>query len=131
MKSKVLWTVAIVLIVVLVLALPLLFRFTGLGWRGGMMGGRGMMGGYFFPFGFLWMGIMLIVPLAVLVLVVAGGVALGNSLTRTGNSAPPPAVTTPATPAAPAVTSGRTCGNCGKPAQADWNTCPYCGNALG
>jgi uncharacterized membrane protein len=124
MKSTVLWVIAIVLIVVLVVALPLLFRFTGLGGYGGMMGRGGMMGGYFFPFGFLWMGIMLIVPLTVLVLVIAGGVALGNSLTRTDRPAPPPVLTTPA------VTSGRTCGNCGKPAQADWNTCPYCGNAL-
>jgi len=132
MKSTVLWIIAIVLIVVLVLALPFLFRFAGLGWYGGMMGGRGMMGGHyglFFPFGFLWMGVMLLLPLAVLVLLVMGGVALVNSLTRTGKSAPPPAAT-PSAMTPPAVTSGRTCSNCGKPAQVDWNTCPYCGSPL-
>src|SRR5574341_1119640 len=128
MKSTVLWIIAIVLIVVLVLALPVLFRFTGLGWSGGMMGRGGMMGGhfgYFFPLGFLWMGLMLLSPLALLVLIVLGGVALVSSLTRANKPAP-----APATPVTPAVTSGRTCSNCGKPAQADWNTCPYCGNPL-
>ena len=125
MKPKVLWTIVIVLIVVLVLALPLLFRFAGTGWHVGMMGRGGVLGGrfgYFFPLGFLWMGLMMLSPVALLVLIVLGGVALVNSLTRTSNPAPPPVT--------PAVTSGRTCGNCGKPAQADWNTCPYCGNSL-
>jgi hypothetical protein len=125
MKSTVLWIIAIVLIVVLVLALPFVFRFTGLGWRVGMMGrGFPMDGhfGYFFPLGYLWMGLMMLTPVALLVLIIMGGVALVNSLTRTSK---------PATPAdTPAVTSGRTCSNCGKPAQADWNTCPYCGNSL-
>jgi hypothetical protein len=125
MKSTVLWIIAIVLIVVLVLALPLLFRFTGLGWYGGMMGRGGMLGGhfgYFFPLGYLWMGLMMLSPVALLVLIVLGGIALVNSLTRTSTPAPPPAT--------PVIASGRTCGSCGKPAQADWNTCPYCGNAL-
>jgi hypothetical protein len=125
MKSTVLWIIAIVLIVVLVLGLPLLFRFTGLGWYGGMMGRGGMLGGhfgYFFPLGFLWMGLMMLAPVALLVLIIMGGVALVNSLTRTSSPATPPVT--------PAVMSGRTCGNCGKPAQTDWNTCPYCGNPL-
>ena len=122
MRSKILWIVAILLIVVLALGLPLLYRFTGFGWYGGMMGRGGTWGGhmgYFFPLGYLWMGLMMLTPVALLVLLVLGGVALVNSLTRTSQPAPPMA-----------VTSGRTCSNCGKPAQADWNTCPYCGNAL-
>jgi len=125
MKSKVLWIIAIVLIVVVVLALPVLFRFAGSGWYGGMMGRGGMMRGhfgYFFPLGYLWMGLMMLSPVALLVLIVLGGVALVSSMTRTSHPAPPPS--------APAVTSGRSCANCGKPAQADWNTCPYCGNPL-
>ena len=128
MKSKVLWIIAIVLIVVVVLALPLLFRFAGPGWRVGMMGRAFPVErhfGYFFPLGFLWMGLMMLSPVALLVLIVLGGVALVNSMTRTSNPAPSPAAS-----AAPAGTSGRTCANCGKPAQADWNTCPYCGNPL-
>ena len=28
------------------------------------------------------------------------------------------------------ISGGRTCAHCGKPAQADWTTCPYCGSAL-
>jgi hypothetical protein len=123
MRSTVLWIIAILLIVVLVLGLPLLSRFTGLGWYGGMMGRGGVWGGHmgtFFPLGYLWMGLMMLTPVAVLVLLILGGVALVNSLTRTSQTAPPPA-----------VTSGRTCSNCGKTAQADWNTCPYCGNPLG
>jgi len=125
MKSRVFWIIAIVLLVVLVLALPLLFRFAGLGWYGGMMGrGLPMEGhyGFFFPLGYLWMGLMMLSPVALLVLIVLGGVALVNSLTHTEKPVPPQAT--------PGVTSGRACGNCGKPAQADWNTCPYCGNPL-
>ena len=122
MRSTVLWIVAILLIVVLALGLPLLYRFTGLGWYGGMMGRGGAWGGhmgYFFPLGTLWMGLMMLTPVAVLVLLVLGGVALVNSLNRPSQPAPPPV-----------VPSGRACSNCGKPAQADWNSCPYCGNAL-
>jgi uncharacterized membrane protein len=122
MKSAIAWIAVAVLIVVLLVGLPILFRFTGLGWYGGMWDGRGMMGGhygYFFPLGFLWMGLMMLAPVAVLVLLVIGGVALANNLTRTN----PPT-------SQPAAASSRTCGNCGKPAQADWNNCPYCGNAL-
>ncbi len=88
---------------------------------GGMMGrGYGfqhpMMYGFgFFPFGiFMW-----IIPLAVLGLAIYGFIAL---LKRR------PASTAPAevTPAVPTPS----CSNCGKPAQGDWKTCPYCGHSL-
>lgn len=61
--------------------------------------------------------------LGVIVLVIVGIVALVNALVR-GNrpiqTNPPAQMTTPT----------RTCSNCGKPAQDDWKTCPYCGNPL-
>jgi hypothetical protein len=122
MRSKLGWIFAAILLLVLVVALPLVFRFAGWGWRGGMMGGRGFMephAGFFFPMGFLGMGFAMLLPAAFLVLLVLGGVALVNSLARP--SLPSPQPPTP---------SGRTCPNCGKPAQMDWTHCPYCGNAL-
>ena len=61
--------------------------------------------------------------LGVLVLVIVGIVALVNALVR-GNR--PIQTTQPAQMTAPT----RTCSNCGKPAQEDWKTCPYCGNPL-
>jgi hypothetical protein len=54
-------------------------------------------------------------PLGVLFLLVLGAVALVNGITRQAML-----------PAAPE----RKCANCGKPAQADWTTCPYCGKSL-
>ncbi len=124
MKSNLGWIVAIVLLVVILLAIPALGLFGGWGgysgW-GGMMGGRGMMGnyGYFFPMGFLWGLFMLAIPIGVIVLVVLGIVSLIAYLTRSSKSE-----------AQTIISASRTCPNCGKPAQADWNTCPYCGTSL-
>jgi uncharacterized membrane protein len=61
--------------------------------------------------------------LGVLLLVIVGIVALVTALTRSNR-----AVQT--TPPAQITTPSRTCSNCGKPAQDDWKTCPYCGNPL-
>jgi hypothetical protein len=61
--------------------------------------------------------------LGVVVLVIVGIVALINALkqnNKTIQSTPPAEIAAPA----------RTCSNCGKPAQEDWKTCPYCGNPL-
>ncbi len=87
----------------------------------GWMHGYGMMGsgaGWLFPFGGLFMGAMMLIPILIVLALVAGGVWLLGSLTRpAGSTAPPPP-------------AGRACPNCGRAAQADWNTCPYCGGPL-
>ena len=67
--------------------------------------------------------------LGMFVLVIVGIVALVNAVMR-GNR---PAQMTPPTQmgaSAPMEAPTRTCSNCGKPAQDDWKTCPYCGNTL-
>jgi len=122
MKSKIGWILAIVLIVVLLFALPFAFRLAGWGRYAGFGRGHGMMGdgfGYFSPFGFLGMGLMLLLPVGLIVLLVLGGVALVNSLARPGGYPPQPV-----------SNAGRPCPNCSKPTQADWVNCPYCGNSL-
>jgi hypothetical protein len=92
----------------------------------GHMFGRGMMGGFGFPFfgfgGFLW-------PLLIGLIAVIGIVLLVRDLGRPRASqvqvasqpmaaAVPPVVTTP-------------CSNCGRPLQAGWVACPYCGEKVG
>jgi hypothetical protein len=66
--------------------------------------------------------------LGIFLLVIVGIVALVNMLVRSGRSTQslPPVQPANMAPAAPA----RTCSNCGRPAQEDWKTCPYCGNPL-
>jgi hypothetical protein len=64
-----------------------------------------------------------LVCLGLFLLVVVGIVALINAVVS-GNKRAQVA------PPAPVPAPLRTCGNCGKPAQEDWNTCPYCGNNL-
>ena len=115
MKSKIGWIVAITLGLVALFFLPSLLM--GRFWQGGY---GGMMGGFGFmnPFGFLGMALMWLIPLAVIVLVVLGVVSLFNGLNK-------------ATPQNPSVSEpARSCQNCGKTAQADWATCPYCGKSL-
>ena len=111
MKSKIGWILAIVLGLASLFFLPSLMmgRFWGNGY-GGMMGGLGFMN----PFGFLGMALMWLLPIGVLVLLVYGAVSLFNGSNRSGNG----------------PRAERNCTNCGKPAQADWITCPYCGKAL-
>jgi hypothetical protein len=82
---------------------------------------------YYHP-GFLIFGGLLC--LGVILLVIIGIVAFVNVLVNRNqpDQTPPPAqITTP--PAEPTAPS-HTCENCGKPAQEDWKTCPYCGNPL-
>lgn len=117
MRSKIGWIIAIVLGLLLLFILPSVLG--GRWWgdsaygmmRPGMMGSWGWMG----PLGFLGMALMWLVPVGILILAVAGGVALFSGLFRSANH--PPA-------------AERTCNNCHKPAQADWSTCPYCGQVL-
>jgi hypothetical protein len=75
--------------------------------------------------------------LGVFLLVIVGIVALVNSLvnrnkpsqiTPTAQAAIPPVQTVSSSEEVP--TTSHPCGNCGKPTQADWKTCPYCGNPL-
>lgn len=70
--------------------------------------------GAFFPWspifgGLIWLG--------VLVLVVMGALALARAIGR------------PDQPASAAVQAA-SCPNCGRPVQADWRLCPYCGQTL-
>jgi zinc-ribbon domain len=115
------------------------------GLRYGMMGpsvrvyepGFRMMehGRYYFHSGLPIFGGLLC--LGVIVLVIVGIVALVNALVhrnKPAQIAPPAQVVTE--PAQPAISTEEvsapthTCANCGKPTQADWKTCPYCGNPL-
>jgi hypothetical protein len=117
MKSTIGWIVAILFGLLLLLLLPGAWMM-GRGWTGGY---GGMMGGGFsfmHPFG--WGGMLLawLIPLGVVLLLVFGAVALLNSLNRPGNITQPPAALS------------RTCPNCSRPAQGDWNHCPYCGQDL-
>lgn len=94
------------------------WRGFGFGGPGHMFGGRGMMGGFGFPFlraGFL------IGPLLIIGLLVLGAVWLTRR-----RSAPVP---TP-TPAAPAPAATTPCAHCGQPLEAGWKACPYCGEKV-
>lgn len=114
MKNTWKWILGIALVLVLFFG-PYLFQlvFPTVGYGYGMMGsgrGGGMMGGFgFFPFG---MGLMWLIPLGTIALIVLGVVWLVNNT----NSSK--------------TVQGKVCPSCGKPAQTDWKTCPYCGNGL-
>lgn len=114
MKNFWKWFLGITLVLVLFFG-PYLLRlaFPAIGYGHGMMGyGRGMMGGFgFFPFS---MALMWFIPLGTIALAVLGVVWLVNNLNG-------PKTTTP---------QGRACLSCGKFAELDWKTCPYCGNDL-
>lgn len=71
------------------------------------MGGPGMMGYGFMPFG----GLMWIFPLGFLVLVILGIILLVKALRK------------PQT----AVVGMHACKNCGNQVQDDWKNCPHCG----
>lgn len=118
MKSKIGWILAIALGLIVLFLLPSLMmgRFWASGYNGMM--GPGMMGGFGFmnPLGFFGMALMWVIPVGVLVLLVAGAIALVNGLKNPGNSSH--------------LVTDRKCSNCGKAAQSDWATCPYCGTTL-
>ena len=75
---------------------------------------------YFSPIRSIFGGLL---GLGIIVLVIVGIVALVNALVQSST-------TRQATPPAQMTAPSRTCSNCGKPAQEDWKTCPYCGNPL-
>ncbi len=115
MKTRTGWILAIVLGLVLLFFLPFLL----MGGYGGMMG-PGMMGyyGYMNPLGSLIMAVMWLIPIGAVVLIVFAAVGLYNNWNK--NNTPGAGISAP----------GRTCPGCGKPAQEDWKTCPYCGHSL-
>lgn len=94
---------------------------------------------YFNPGRMIFGGLL---GLGLLILVIVGIVALISAITRGNRPAQvtqtaqptPPIQPTPVSemtaPAAEMAAPTRTCSNCGKPAQDDWKTCPYCGNPL-
>jgi hypothetical protein len=68
--------------------------------------------------------------LGVILLVIVGIVALINALVNKNRPAETKTATQISTQPSEISEPSRNCGNCGKPAQQDWNTCPYCGNPL-
>jgi hypothetical protein len=140
--SKVLkWILYVVLgLVVLAVVVGIIFAlFSGVGHGFSMVrpGFRMMQPyhyrfGYARPFGGIFAGLL---GLGFLVLIIVGIVALVNVIMRGNRTAQmtataQPATTTQPSPAAEMAVPTRTCSNCGKPAQEDWKTCPYCGNPL-
>ena len=143
-RTKWIWTIVVLLVVVVLGGLA----FSAGRWfgYGGMMGGYDRGGydgrerdyyhmmpyasGFRSPLGWLGMGLGMLLrwalPLGVLALAVVGVVSLirGSSAKHT-----PPAAVQSAN--ATATTVLRECESCGKPAQVDWKTCPYCGTSLG
>ncbi len=83
-----------------------------------MMNGFGMMS--FFGFG------MLLIPLLIVGLIVIGVAWLVKSVAAPA-AAQPPAIVPEAKGSGAA---GRFCQHCGKPLQADWKACPYCGEKV-
>jgi len=132
--NRINWTQVAVfgLIVVLVFGCGLIALITafggGWGMGPGMMGSTGggwcpwcsgtgrLFGGGLFSglAGLLFMGLMMLVPVALLVLLILGVVWLVRS---TGRTTPP---------SAPA----KSCPNCGQPVEPHWKNCPHCGQEL-
>ena len=84
------------------------------GWRYGNWGmmGPGMMGGLGYgSFGWIGMIFMWLVPISLTALLVLGIVWLMRAIGSGGNPASP----------------RQFCPSCGRAVQADWHTCPYCG----
>lgn len=126
MKTKTAWIVGILVGLVVLLALPVGYLMGRLlPWtRYSMMDGSRMMDWGLRSMHPLSGGVMLLgwlIPAGIVALLVIGVVALVNTLSRPKHTEMPPA---------PPVIE-RSCGECGKPAQAEWNTCPYCGKPLG
>ena len=132
-KSTLFWITGIVLAAALLLFVPSMLMFGRSGWMhdsgynmmegysnvgpgSSMMGdyGYGMLGGNMMGGG--WMAFGWLIPIAILILVIAAGVWLGNALSnrsRISSSAP-----------------AQSCSNCSKAVDADWSTCPFCGTSL-
>ncbi len=117
MKNNWKWIIGIVVGLLVLFALPSVFRsFGGFGMMGGYGSGfrHSMMGGFNFMHfgGAMGSGMLLawIIPLGLLFGVVYGAVRLA---TKANGNIPSP-----------------TCSECGQEVQADWKNCPYCGTGL-
>jgi uncharacterized membrane protein len=120
--NKINWTqvgvFAVIVLLVFLIGASLLGGFGG--YAPGMMG-PGMMGGWGFgPFAWLGMTFMWIVPLGFLTLLTLGVIWLIQQVSRPSGPVVAP----------PQIPPGRLCPNCSRPTQADWQLCPYCGQAL-
>ena len=116
MKGAARWIVIIVILVVLI-GLGSGVFMTGMAWgRGGAPGIYPMphMSGYFPGGGWLGMGLIWLIPIAVVALIVWAVATLVHRPAQPGQAA----------------SSGRVCPSCGRSAQSDWSTCPYCGKPL-
>ncbi len=124
------WT-PVVIIGVVLLILLIGGSLLPLGWGGrwgpwggmmgpGMMGGWGGSWGAVGPVGWLFSIMGLLIPLGFLALLVLGGVWLFRQVVQ------PQGFATGGGPTQP----GRSCPNCGRAVQADWQVCPYCGQSL-
>lgn len=112
--NKINWSVVVIIGIIVLLLLFSTGLFGGWGYGGWGMMGPGMMGGWgFSPFGWIGMIFMWLIPIGFIVLTVLGVAWLVRTL---GGSASP--------------SSGRTCPNCGRGVQADWQNCPHCGTLL-
>lgn len=151
MKNKLGWILA-ALFGVLLIIFAAGVLIVGRMWRfGDHMRPFGMMGrgfGFYAPFGWIGMALLWLIPIGFLVLIVAGIVSLVSALTgsKKSSAATSQAIPTSTTPPPPSGTISmnvgavspapqeqenlRTCQNCGKPVQADWSHCPYCGQEL-
>jgi uncharacterized membrane protein len=130
-KNTLFWITGIVLVAVLLLFVPSMLMFG----RGSSMhsGGYGMMGNFdnnnagpgssmmdgYGGYGMMgggWMAFGWIIPVVILILIIAAGVWLGNTLSnRTLSRSNSP--------------DGK-CSNCNTPVDADWVTCPYCSTTI-
>ena len=94
--------------------------YGGWGAWSGMMG-PGMMGSWGFgPFGWLGMIFMWLFPLGFLAVLAVGIVWLFRQVSGSSGPVGGPSQTA----------GGQPCPNCGRPVQADWRVCPYCGQQL-
>lgn len=77
----------------------------------GRFGGGGLVGGLF---GLIFTLLGLLIPIGLLGLLIIGGVWLVRTIGGTAAVVPPSPM----------------CPHCGRPVQADWQHCPYCGQEL-
>jgi hypothetical protein len=147
----ILWIIGVLVVVAVLFGIGY-FAFTHWNAGGWMMAGRGenfgdgdgrlpwrnmpmhpglmRPGGRFFGFSILGFILGGLFRLAILVLIIAGIIALIRYLTRSYKVVPVAPTTGTTTVAAAATEGSKTCPNCGRSVQADWQHCPYCGADL-